>query len=234
LALLFIFQHGFFGLLPLIISLALISFLLLKQPDTKNLVIILIASLVIALVSGMPWKYLIGLFIAAVLGLTVLVCFKPYLIDRVQTFVEPNRDPTGSSFQLQQSLIAIGSGGIFGRGLGQSIQKFSYLPEPQGDSIFAVIGEEFGFIGSVAIIILFAIFALRGLKIAAKTPDLFSKLLTTGFIMLIITQSFLNIASIIGILPLTGVPLVFMAHGGTSLLVSLAEVGIILNISKFH
>jgi cell division protein FtsW len=156
----------------------------------------------------------------------------PYLHQRVETFLHPANDPTGSSYQLQQSLIAIGSGEVRGRGFGQSIQKFNYLPEPQGDSIFAVIGEEFGFIGSALIVLLYILFAMRGLWIARRSADSFSGLLAAGLVILITLQAFMNIASIVGLFPLTGVPLVFMSQGGTSLMISLGAIGIILGISK--
>ncbi len=135
---------------------------------------------------------------------------------------------------MQQSLIALGSGGIFGRGFGQSIQKFNYLPEPQGDSIFAVLGEELGFIGAVLTIVLYSIFALRGMRIANNSPDLFSRLLVSGIVILITAQSFMNIASITGVFPLTGVPLPFMSQGGTSLMIYLMAMGVVLQISKFQ
>jgi cell division protein FtsW len=153
-------------------------------------------------------------------------------MQRVKTFIDPSRDSSGASYQLQQSLIAIGSGSVLGRGLGQSIQKFNYLPEPQGDSIFAVVGEELGFVGSIILICLYLAFALRGLRIAFNSPDPFSKLLVLGIITMITTQSFMNIASIIGVFPLTGVPLVFISQGGTALLISLGVMGIVLQISK--
>ena len=212
----------------------IISLILLMQPDTKNLILILLIGLVMFFASGVSWRHVIGLGVVAIVGLLILVLLKPYLLDRIQTYVNPAQDPTGSSYQIQQSLIAIGSGGVFGRGLGQSIQKFDYLPEPQGDSIFAVIGEEMGFVGSTIIILLYVAFALRGLRIANRSPDIFSRLFVTGIVILIVAQSFLNIASAVGVLPLTGVPLVFMSHGGTSLFISLAAVGIILNISRYR
>lgn len=223
-----------FGMLPLAIMLGIIALVLFKQPDTKSFVLIAVTGFSMLLLSGVPWKYLAGLIVLSLVGLSFLVFFTPYLKDRVKTFVDPSRDPTGSSYQLQQSLIAIGSGGVWGRGFGQSIQKFSYLPEPQGDSIFAVIGEEWGFIGSVAVIVLFLAFAMRGLRIANRAPDLFGKLLCSGIIMLLVSQAFMNIASIIGVFPLTGVPLVFMSHGGTSLMIDLMAVGIVLHISKYR
>lgn len=223
-----------FSILPLLILLGIIAVILLKQPDTKSLILITITAFTMLFVSGLPWKYILGLVMLSIIAFGLLVFFKPYLMERVNTFLYPNRDGQGASYQLQQSLIAVGSGGVFGRGLGQSIQKFEYLPEPQGDSIFAVIGEELGFLGTSVLIILYTFFALRGYKIAYRSPDSFSKLLVIGFITIIIAQSFMNIASIIGVFPLTGVPLVFISHGGTSLLLSLGMVGVILNISNFQ
>ncbi len=221
-----------FSILPLIIMLGVIAVVLLKQPDTKSLMLITFTALVMLFVSGTPMKYILGLFGIAIIAFIALAFFKPYLMERVKTFIHPGQNGAGSSYQLQQSLIAVGSGGIFGRGLGQSIQKFNYLPEPQGDSIFAVIGEEMGFIGCAVLICLFVAFALRGYRIAHYAPDSFSKLLVIGLITIITAQSFMNMASIIGVFPLTGVPLVFISQGGTALLFSIFEIGLILNISK--
>ena len=211
----------------------IIAGILLKQPDTKSLILIVVTGSSMLLMAGTPWKYLISSFVGIGILFGSLVFFTPYLQDRVKTFINPSSDPRGSSYQIQQSLIAIGSGGILGRGLGQSIQKFSYLPEPQGDSIFAVIGEELGFVGGVSIIFLYIIFALRGLYIANRSPDQFSRLLVSGIVILITAQSFMNIASIVGVFPLTGVPLVFMSQGGTALMIYLASMGIVLQISKY-
>ncbi|MFA6585720.1 MAG: putative lipid II flippase FtsW [Candidatus Paceibacterota bacterium] len=223
-----------FGILPLGILLAIIAFILFNQPDTKSFILIAVTGICMLFISGvsMKWISLIGVGSIVVLG--SLVFFTPYLQSRIKTFIDPSQDPQGSSYQIQQSLIAIGSGGVFGRGYGQSIQKFSYLPEPQGDSIFAVIGEELGFVGSVAIIILFLLFVLRGLRIANNSPDLFSRLLVSGIVILIAAQSFMNIASTTGVFPLTGVPLPFISHGGTSLMIELIAVGIVFQISKYQ
>jgi len=186
-------------------------------------------------VSGTPVKYILGFFGVAIVSFAILISLTPYLKQRVETFFNPNENSQSSSYQLQQSLIAIGSGGVLGRGLGQSIQKFNYLPEPQGDSIFAVIGEELGFLGCTILIFLYLSFALRGYRIAIRNaPDPFTKLLVIGFISIITAQSFMNIASIIGVFPLTGVPLVFISQGGTALLLSLGMIGIILNISRYR
>jgi cell division protein FtsW len=224
-----------FSILPLIIFIGLISVILLRQPDTKNLILIVITSLIMLFVSGAPIKYILGILTVSLIAFVILVSITPYLKQRVNTFLNPSQNSQSSSYQLQQSLIAVGSGGVSGRGLGQSIQKFNYLPEPQGDSIFAVIGEELGFIGTFIILFLYVFFALRGYKIAVRNaPDSFSKLMVVGFISIITAQSFMNMASIIGIFPLTGVPLVFISHGGTALFLSLGMIGIILNISQYQ
>ncbi len=221
-----------FGLLPLILMLGVIALILLKQPDTKNIILITVTGIVMLFVSGAPWKYILGLLGLSIIGFIILATFKPYLMERINTFINPSQNSSSSSYQLQQSLIAVGSGGTFGRGLGQSIQKFNYLPEPQGDSIFAVVGEELGFLGGVILICLYVAFSLRGYRIALNAPDSFSKLLVIGIITIIIAQSFMNISSIIGVFPLTGVPLVFISHGGTALLLSIGMMGIVLNISR--
>lgn len=223
-----------FSLLPLIILLGIITAVLINQPDTKSLILITATGLVMLFVSGTPWKYILGMFVVAIMAFIILAFTTPYLKSRINTFLHPDANGSTSSYQIQQSLIAVGSGGIAGRGLGQSIQKFNYLPEPQGDSIFAVVGEEVGFIGSALIICLYVAFALRGYRVAHYAPDSFSKLFVIGIITLITAQSFMNIASIIGVFPLTGVPLVFMSHGGTALLLDIGLMGIILNISKFQ
>lgn len=223
-----------FGILPFGIMLAVIAFILFKQPDTKSFILITITGISMLFVSSVPIKYILGAGVGVAILLGTLVYFTPYLQERVKTFIDPSSDAQGSSYQIQQSMIALGSGGLFGRGFGQSVQKFSYLPEPQGDSIFAVLGEELGFVGAFAIIFLYVLFLMRGFHIANRTPDLFSGLLVYGIVILITMQSFMHIASVTGVFPLTGVPLVFMSQGGTSLMIYLASMGIVLNISKFQ
>jgi len=223
-----------FGILPLLIMLAIIAFILLKQPDTKSFILISITGLSMLFVSGVPIKYILGAGLGMMFLLGTLVYFTPYLQERVKTFINPSQDSQGSSYQIQQSLIAFGSGGILGRGFGQSVQKFNYLPEPQGDSIFAVLGEELGFVGALITIFLYILFVMRGFRIANRSPDLFSGLLVYGIVILITIQSFMHIASVTGVFPLTGVPLVFMSQGGTSLMVYLIAIGIVLNVSKFQ
>ncbi len=223
-----------YGILPLLGLLAVCAGLLFLQPDTKSFILILVASTTMLFVSGVPFKYLVGVGVIGGLALGCLVFFTPYLQSRIKTFIDPKHDQSGASYQLKQSLIAIGGGGVFGRGLGQSVQKFSYLPEPQGDSIFSVIGEEFGFVGATLVVIMYLMFAFRGFRIAARAADQFGRLVAIGIVILLTFQSFMNIASITGVFPLTGVPLVFMSQGGTSLLFSLAAVGIVLNISRYQ
>jgi cell division protein FtsW len=166
------------------------------------------------------------------MGITVLAFMRPYVMQRITTFMHPEKNAQGSGYQIQQSLIAIGSGGLLGRGFGQSIQKFNFLPEPIGDSIFAVQAEEFGFIGSVTLILLYVFFATRGLKIASRVSDPFGRLMVVGIVIMIAAQAFVNIGAMLGVLPLSGITLPFVSHGGTSLFITLLEVGIILSISK--
>ena len=223
-----------FGILPFGVMIAIIALILFKQPDTKSFILITITGISMLFVSDVPVKYIFGVIFGLTFFLGSLVYFTPYLQERVKTFINPAADSQGSSYQIQQSLIALGSGGILGRGFGQSVQKFSYLPEPQGDSVFAVLGEELGFVGACVSIFFYILFLLRGFRIANNSPDLFSGLLVSGIVILITVQSFMHIASVTGVFPLTGVPLVFMSHGGTALMIDLMAVGIVLNISKFQ
>lgn len=220
------------GLLPFLVILGSVAFLLLKQPDTGTLMIFFFTALVMFVVGGGRWAHFLAMGALSVVGVGVLALFRPYVFSRFMTFFDPTADPNGASYQVRQALIAIGSGKLFGRGFGQSIQKFNFLPEPTTDSIFAVAAEEFGFVGSSVIIILFLLFALRGFRIASRAPDSFGRLLAIGFTTLIVSQSFVNIAAMLGIIPLTGVPLLFISHGGTAFAVAMAEVGVILAVSK--
>jgi cell division protein FtsW len=163
-----------------------------------------------------------------------VITVRPYARQRILTFFDSTINSQGSGYQIQQSLIAIGSGGFTGRGFGQSIQKFNYLPEPIGDSIFAVQAEEFGFIGSFALIIIFLLFIIKSIKISIRTEDNFGRLLVLGIGILIIVESFMNISSMLGIIPLSGMPLLFISHGGTAIIITLAAVGIIANVSKYQ
>lgn len=221
------------GTLPFIGFLGILGVVMLAQPDTDTYAIIAAAGSAMFIVAGGRWRDIGALCLTGVVLLALLAFARPYVMDRLLTFMNPAADPHGKGYQIQQSLIAVGSGGITGRGFGQSIQKFEYLPEPISDSIFAVYSEEFGFIGSFSLIMLFTFFAFRGYKIATHTPDMFGALLVVGFITLITAQTFLNIAAMLGVAPLSGLPLPFISHGGTALLTTLAAVGIVLNVSKY-
>lgn len=223
------FKYGF---LPFVILSAIVGAILLKQPDTATCAITLFAGVAVYLSAGGKWKYVLVLAVAGIMGLGLIAYERPYIMSRITTYMNPSDNALGSGYQIQQSLIAVGSGGLTGRGFGQSIQKFNYLPEPIGDSIFAVAGEEFGFIGTVALILLFIFFAFRGLKIASRIPNSFGRLIVVGIVILIVSQAYVNISAMVGVLPLSGVPLPFVSHGGTALFMTLAEAGIILSISK--
>ncbi len=220
------------GIIPYVVIVGILGLLLLAQPDTDTLVVIAGTGLVMLLVAGARIRHILilGLVMIGLLGLVVM--FRPYVKQRIMTFFNHTSDPQGSGYQIQQSLIAIGSGQITGRGFGQSVQKFNYLPEPIGDSIFAVSAEEFGFIGSVILIGLFLLFFIRSIKISVNSVDSFGGLTALGIAILIIVESFMNISSMLGIIPLSGMPLLFVSHGGTALIITLGATGIIANISK--
>jgi cell division protein FtsW len=206
--------------------------LLVAQPDIGTLLVILASVFSVFFAAGGRWRDIALLLVIGVLGAGALLAYKPYLRDRVTTFLNPSQGQQTESYQIKQSLIAIGSGGVLGRGFGQGIQKFTYLPEPMGDSIFAVAGEELGFLGATVIVVLFTLFALRGYGIAAKTPDLFGGLLAVGISTYLASEAFINIAAMLGVAPLTGIPLTFVSQGGSAMLMSLASAGVLLNISR--
>lgn len=214
------------GLIPVVV-------LLVMQRDTGTLMVFFLTSLAMFYCAGMSLKQFLAICLMTLAGFVALVAYRPYVLDRITTFLNPGHDSLGSSYQIEQALIAVGSGGATGRGFGQSVQKFNYLPEPIGDSIFAVAAEEFGLVGSLVLISLFIIFALRGFKIGLAAPDQFSSLLVIGIVAHIVSQSMINISAMLGLIPLTGVPLMFVSHGGTALLIGLCEIGIVLNVSRY-
>jgi cell division protein FtsW len=220
------------GLLPFIVMLAVPSALLLLQPNTSTMLLVLITGAVMYFAAGAPWRDFGILLLGLVLMLGVVVAVRPYVLERVKTFVDPSANSLSSGYQIQQSLIAVGSGGLLGKGLGQSVEKFNYLPEPDGDSVFAVFAEETGFIGAIVLISLFLALAARGIVIAGDSTDLFGGLITLGFSVMIIIQAFVNIGAMLGVIPLTGQPLPFVSHGGTALLATLIMCGFILNVAN--
>ncbi len=222
--------HG--GFLPFVGVLGTIMLLMILQPDVGTMSIIAAMSLVVYFVAGAPITYVTGLILAGVAGLALLITAAPYRAARFTTFLHPELDPQGIGYHINQALLAIGSGGIFGLGYGHSRQKFQYLPEVAGDSIFAVVAEEMGLIVAIITIGLFLLFLWRMLAIAKRAPDDFGKYVVVGVAAWIVIQAFVNIGSMVALMPITGVPLPFISYGGTSLAISLAAVGVVLNISK--
>ena len=182
--------------------------------------------------SDTPIYHTILIILTGIAGLFILIKIAPYRLNRFFVFLKPDIDPMGIGYQVKQALIAIGSGGILGQGFGESLEKLRFLPHPSSDSIFAVFSQETGFIGSLFLIFLFLIFVWRGFKIAKSHKDKFSQLVAIGISFWIIAQAFINIGSMIRILPLTGIPLPFISYGGSSFIAELIAVGILLNISK--
>ncbi len=226
---------GWQGLIGLGVVLTFPIILLMLQPDLGTLGIISFSVFAIYLAAGARIRdiAIIGAVVGVVLvGLSFTSRFE-YAFERIETFMNPElQNALGEGFQIRQSLIAIGSGEVFGRGFGQSVQKFTYLPEPMGDSIYAVLAEEFGFLGGSIMILLFLTLALKGYGIAARAPDFFGGLCAVGIATYLVGEAFINIAAMLGLAPLTGVPLTFISQGGSAMLVSLASAGILLNISR--
>ena len=220
------------SLLPLLAIPGLASGILILQPNTDSIAILGMASLGMLYAAGGRLRHVLLVILVAAAAIFAAAYFYPHVGDRIDAYFNQQEDPQGAGWQLQQSLIAVGSGGLTGRGLGQGVEKFSYLPEPIGDSIFAVAAEEFGFIGSTVLVIFFVLFALLGLRVAARAPDPFGGLLVVGLVILIVGQSFFNMASTLGLIPVVGLPLIFVSHGGTALALALAECGVILSVSR--
>jgi cell division protein FtsW len=220
------------GLLPFVLVLGAIMLLMILQPDVGTMLVIVAMSLVVYFVAGAPLTHVLGLITAGIAGLALLITAAPYRAARLTTFLHPELDPQGIGYHINQALLAIGSGGFFGVGYGHSRQKFQYLPEVGSDSIFAVIGEEMGFFVCTLVLVLFLLFLWRALSIASRAPDHFSKYVVVGVAAWIVIQALVNIASMVALMPMTGIPLPFVSYGGTSLAVSMAAVGVMLNISK--
>lgn len=220
------------GMIPFLGILALMGFLIIKQPDVGTLGVIVLIAMAMFFVSGAKLSHIWGIVLAGLVSVAGLIAIAPYRLNRMLVFLNPDHDTQGVGYQITQALLAVGSGGIFGVGLGHSRQKFNYLPEPVGDSIFAIASEELGMIGAYIIVALFIAFAFRGLKIAKNAPDDFGKIIAVGIVSWVIFQAFVNISAIIAIIPLTGIPLPFISYGGTSFIFLMVAMGILLNISK--
>ena len=222
----------FKGIFPLLIILIITFGLIMLQPDFGTGTIIIMSIVGILFVGGLNMKFFITSGLIGVVGIVGLILAAPYRMSRILSFLNPWSDPLGSGFQIIQSLYAIGPGGLFGLGLGNSIQKHFYLPEPQTDFIFSIISEELGFFGCLLIVGLFVIIIINGLKISRNCEDLFGKYLSFGIIFQISFQAVLNLMVVTGIIPVTGVTLPFLSYGGSSLLITLVSIGIVLNISR--
>ncbi len=220
------------GILPLLVIPAAMFLLILQQPNLSTAGSIMIVAILMMLLAGAKWKHL---SLMGVAGLAVGFAYawvEPYRRERLLSFRNPFAQMSDEGYQLSQSLIAIGSGGLFGRGLGQGRQKFSYLPYPESDFIFAIIGEDFGLFGCCVVILLFVAFAVAGMRIALNCQDRYGCLLAAGITAMISVQAFINIGVVVGILPTTGLPLPFFSAGGTSISLLMAAVGILFNISR--
>ena len=221
------------GLLPPLAILGAAFGLIMLQPDLGSGAVMVGAAMLVIYAAGARMLHLGALAGIGALGLAALIIAEPYRMKRITGFLDPWQDPLGSGYQIIQSLYAIGPGGLIGLGLGESRQKYSYLPEPQTDFIFSILAEELGFIGASGLILLFLILIWRGLRTAIAAPDAFGSLLAVGITGIIAVQVFINIGVVIGLLPITGITLPLVSYGGSSLTLMLTALGILLNISRY-
>jgi len=217
---------------PALFALFLAAAVLIPQPDLGSLILFCAAFIGMVMAAGTPLSYVFFVIVSGVAALYAYAKAAPYRAARLTVFLHPELDPQGIGYQINQAILAIGSGGIFGLGLGHSRQKFSYLPEVINDSIFPIIGEELGFFFAAAYVVLIVAIFLRVLKIARAADDGYGRLITVGIGTWLVAQSFLNIGAMLGLLPLTGLPLPFVSYGGTAMAASLAAVGIVLSVSR--
>jgi cell division protein FtsW len=220
------------GLVPFLTSFGIVALLIMLQPDLGSLLVIASIAFIVYFLAGAPSLHLAGLSAAGLLGLWIAIKAAPYRAARFMTFLHPELDPQGVGYHINQAYLAIGSGGFFGVGLGHSRQKYLYLPEVAGDSIFAVIAEELGFVLTLALLALFAALIWRGIAIARSAPDAYGRLVASGIVGWIFSQTLFNLGSMVGLFPLTGLPLPFVSYGGTALMTLLAAMGVMVNISR--
>lgn len=220
------------GLLPILLLVVFLVIPVLLQPDLGTTITILAVAFLMLFAAGAQMRQLFFLFLAGGAAITVLSVFSPYRMRRLTTFLDPWKDPLGAGYQIIQSLIAVSSGHIMGLGLGNSKQKFLYLPQQYADFIFAIMCEELGLIGASIFIVILIMFFIRGLIIANRVSDFFLSMLGAGIIMMFAAQAFLNIAVVLALVPTTGLPLPFISYGGTSIVINLFAAGIVANISK--
>ena len=223
-----------YGVFPILGVLFLLFGLIMLQPDLGTGMILVISIISLLFIAGVNMKFFIGGGIIGLIGVIILIAIAPYRMDRITSFINPWNDPLGTGFQIIQSLYAIGPGGLLGRGYLKSIQKQFYLPEPQTDFIFSIIAEEFGIVGTIFVVFMFSFIIYRGIRIALRTKDSFAKYLAFGMSFQLAFQALMNLMVVIGMIPVTGVTLPFLSYGGSSLLITLVSMGIILNISRYQ
>lgn len=221
-----------YGVVLPLIPYVIIAGLVMFEPDLGTTLVLTAITLGMLFVGGVPWKHILAIIGVGLLSVVVLTILEPYRLARITVFFDPSHDPLGIGYQINQVFIAIGTGGWFGLGLGKSLQKYSYLPEATGDSIFAIMAEEFGFLRMIGVIGLYVIIAIRGLGIAQKVQDLFPKLIVTGIVLWFVFQALINIGANLALIPFTGVPLPFISYGSSALAVAMAAAGLLLQISR--
>lgn len=222
------------SVVPFLGIMCVIGFLIILQPDLGTLISIVLISSAMIFAAGFRLRHLAALGLAGLAAFALLINFASYRLNRIIVYLHPELDPQGLGYQINQALLAVGTGGVWGLGFGRSRQKYQFLPEPAGDSIFAIIAEELGLVRTSLILTLFALIAWRGYAIALRAPDIFGRLLAVGITSWIVSQAFINIGSLIGVTPLTGIPLPFVSYGGSALVTMLCATGVLLNISRYR
>jgi cell division protein FtsW len=220
-------------LLPCLMIVGASAFLVVIEPDLGSGAMLVLVASVMLFAAGLRWTYVASFGTLALIGFVASVLAKPYRIERIRAFLDPTQEPLGSSFQLNQSLIAIGSGGLTGAGLGHSTQKAYYLPAAHTDFIFSVVGEELGLAGCSLLLLGFLVLYWRGMRAAVRAPDRFGFYLALGLTHLLVLQALVNICVCLGLLPTKGMPLPFISYGGSSLIASMLAMGLLLNVSKY-
>ncbi|HZB26911.1 MAG TPA: putative lipid II flippase FtsW [Vicinamibacterales bacterium] len=221
-----------YSLLPIGLVVGAIVGLILAEPDLGTAASIVMIAAMMVFAAGISYRYVVGLAVLAIPALAILIATSDYRMRRILAFLDPWSDPLGGGFQLIQSMIAVGTGGVFGRGLMGGVQKLFYLPEPHNDFIYAVIGEEFGLLGATLVLLCFGVIIWRGLRTSMRAPDRFGAFLAIGLTTMVAFQAFFNISVVLGLLPPKGIPLPFVSAGGSSLLINLTGLGILLNVSQ--
>jgi len=202
------------------------------QPDMGTAMSILISVFLVLVLGGLTMNYVWGSMVVGLIGAAGLIAVKPYRLQRFLSFLNPSADPLDSGYQILQARLAFGSGGVFGLGLGMSRQKYLYLPAAHTDFIFAIIGEEFGLLGSASVVIAFGVLCYAGIRLALSTRDLYSRLVAAGLTTMIVTQALINMASVTGLMPVTGVPLPLVSYGGSSLVFTMGCIGLIMGVTR--